>query len=117
MLLPKELAPQEDQGVIVAFGQAPEGATIEYTDKYGRMIEGILKEVPSVERYFVIAGFPTVTNVIGFVMLKDWDARDVSTADVQGMLFPQFMGIPGVMAFPTLPPPLGQQGFGQPVNF
>ncbi|GAB2623559.1 efflux RND transporter permease subunit [Novilysobacter erysipheiresistens] len=116
-LLPKELAPQEDQGVIVAFGQAPEGATIEYTDKYGRMIEGILKEVPSVERYFVIAGFPTVTNVIGFVMLKDWDERDVSTADVQGMLFPQFMGIPGVMAFPTLPPPLGQQGFGQPVNF
>ncbi|MGH8085374.1 MAG: efflux RND transporter permease subunit [Lysobacter sp.] len=117
VLLPKELAPQEDQGVIVAFGQGPEGATIDYTDKYGRMIEGILKEVPSVERYFVLSGFPTVTNVIGFVMLKDWDDRDVSTAEVQGQLFPQFMGIPGVMAYPTLPPPLGQQGFGQPVNF
>ena len=117
VLMPKELAPQEDQGVIVAFGQGPEGATIEYTDKYGRMIEGILSQVPSVERYFVLSGFPTVTNVIGFVMLSDWEDRDVSAAEVQGALFPQFMGIPGVMAYPTLPPPLGQQGFGQPVNF
>jgi len=41
----------------------------------------------------------------------------VSTADVQGQLFPQFMGIPGIMAFPTLPPPLGEDGFGQPVSF
>ena len=38
VLLPKELAPQEDQGVIVAFGQGPEGATIDYTDKYARMM-------------------------------------------------------------------------------
>ena len=117
VLLPKELAPQEDQGVIVAFGQGPEGATIDYTDKYARMMEGIFAQVPSVQRYFVLAGFPTVTNAIGFVMLKDWEDRDISAAEVQGQLFPQFMGIPGVMAFPTLPPPLGQQGFGQPVNF
>src|SRR5690606_19684737 len=117
VLMPKELPPQEDQGVIVAFGQGPEGATIDYTDKYGDMVECILRQVPSVERYFVLSGFPTVTNVIGFVMLSDWDDRDVSAAEVQGQLFPQFMGIPGVMAYPTLPPPLGQQGFGQPVNF
>ena len=34
-----------------------------------------------------------------------------------GALFPQFMGITGLMAFPVTPPPLGQGGFGQPVSF
>jgi len=116
--LPKELAPQEDQGFIIGFGQAPEGATVEYTDRYARQIEGMWKQTPKVERYFQIVGFPTVTTTIGFMMLKDWDERPgLSTAMVQGMLFPQFFSIPGVMAFPTLPPPLGGDGFGQPVSF
>ncbi|MDQ3493938.1 MAG: efflux RND transporter permease subunit [Pseudomonadota bacterium] len=115
--LPRELAPQEDQGFIIGFGVAPEGATVEYTDRYARMMEGMFAQIPQVQRYFQIVGFPSVTNTIGFVMLDDWEERDVTTAQVQGGLFPQFMGIPGIMAFPTLPPPLGQDGFGQPVSF
>jgi multidrug efflux pump len=115
--LPDELAPQEDQGFIIGFGMAPEGSTVAYTDRYARQMEGIFAQVPQVERYFTIVGFPAVTQTIGFVMLEDWEKRDVSTAQVQGQLFPQFMGIPGLMAFPTLPPPLGQDGFGQPVSF
>ncbi|MEO6365447.1 MAG: efflux RND transporter permease subunit, partial [Luteimonas sp.] len=115
--LPNELAPQEDQGFIIGFGIAPEGSTPEYTDRYARMMEGAFAGIPQVRQYFQIVGFPAVTNTIGFVMLKDWDERDVSTAEVQGQLFPQFMGIPGILAFPTLPPPLGQDGFGQPVSF
>ncbi|KGM56847.1 multidrug transporter AcrB [Lysobacter arseniciresistens ZS79] len=115
--LPRELAPQEDQGVIIGFGQAPEGSTVDYTDRYARMMEQGFASAPSVVSYFQLVGFPAVTNTIGFVMLEDWDERDVSVAEVQGALFPQFMGIPGIMAFPTLPPPLGQEGFGQPVNF
>lgn len=117
MTLPNELAPQEDQGFIIGFGVAPEGATVEYTDRYARQMEAAFERIPQVEQYFQIVGFPAVTQTIGFVMLKDWEQRDVSTAQVQGQLFPQFMGIPGIMAFPTLPPPLGQDGFGQPVNF
>ena len=116
-MLPNELAPQEDQGFIIGFGVAPEGSTPEYTDRYAKQMEGMFKQIPQVQQYFQIVGFPSVTNTIGFVMLKDWEQRDVSTADVQGQLFPQFMGIPGIMAFPTLPPPLGQDGFGQPVSF
>jgi multidrug efflux pump len=115
--LPDELAPQEDQGFIIGFGMAPEGSTVDYTDSYARQMEGMFARIPEVERYFVIVGFPAVTQTIGFVMLKDWGQRDVSTADVQGQLFPQFMGIPGIMAFPTLPPPLGEGGFGQAVSF
>ncbi|MFP7723090.1 efflux RND transporter permease subunit [Lysobacter sp. A3-1-A15] len=115
--LPDELAPQEDQGFIIGFGMAPEGATPEYTDTYARQMEAAFAGIPQVKQYFQIVGFPSVTQTIGFVMLQDWEDRDVSVQEVQGQLFPQFMAIPGIMAFPTLPPPLGQDGFGQPVNF
>jgi multidrug efflux pump len=116
-LLPKELAPQEDQGLVIGFGIAPEGSTVEYTDKYAKQMENIFAKTPHVDRYFQIVGFPSITQTIGFVGLQDWSQRDMGSADVQGMLFPQFMGIPGVMAFPVLPPALGQDGFGQPVSF
>ncbi len=115
--LPKELAPQEDQGFIIGFGIAPEGSTVEYTDRYARQMEAAFAQVTPVDQYFQIVGFPDVTKTVGFVRLKDWEERDVSTEEVQAQLFTKFMGIPGIMAFPTLPPPLGQDGFGQPVSF
>ncbi len=117
MALPKELAPQEDQGLVIGFGIAPEGSTVPYTDRYAQQMEKTFAGLPEVDRYFQIVGFPSVTNTIGFVGLKDWGARERSSAEIQGQLFGQFMGIPGILAFPTLPPPLGQGGFGQPLNF
>src|SRR4029079_16375034 len=62
-------------------------------------------------------GFNGVTSAIGFVGLKDWSERKRTADDVANSLFPQFMGISGLMAFPLTPQPLGQNGFGQPVSF
>ncbi len=116
-LLPNELAPQEDQGLVIGFGMAPEGSTPEYTDGYARQMEAMFAKLDGVDRYFQIVGFPTVTQTIGFVGLKDWSERSQPASAYQGMLFPQFMGIPGIMAFPVLPPPLGADDFGQPISF
>jgi multidrug efflux pump len=116
-LMPQELAPQEDQGMIIGFGIAPEGSTVAYTDRYAKQMEAAFANIPEVSRYFIIVGFPSVTNTIGFVGLQDWAERDRNAAAITGQLFPAFGSIPGIMAFPTQPPPLGQQGFGQPVNF
>jgi multidrug efflux pump len=115
--LPEELAPQEDQGIIIGFGTAPEGATIDYTDRYAKEMEDIFSALPEQSRFFSIVGFNGVTTAIGFVGLKDWSERERSAQQITQGLFPQFMGIAGLMAFPITPPPLGQQGFGQPVNF
>jgi multidrug efflux pump len=115
--LPHELAPPEDQGLVIGFGTAPEGASIDYTDKYAHEMEEIFKGIPEKNRFFEIVGFNGVTSAIGFVGLKDWSERERSAQDVAGALFPQFMGITGIMAFPVTPPPLGQNGFGQPVSF
>ena len=117
LTLPSELAPQEDQGFVMGFGIAPQGATVDYTDKYARQIEGILEKTDGVEGVFQIVGFPDITTTIGFALLKDWSQRPMPASAMAGMLFPQFMGVPGVMAFPITPPPLGQQDFGQPVSF
>ncbi len=44
--LPNELAPPEDQGLVVGFAVAPEGATIDYTDTYAKQMEGGVQEDP-----------------------------------------------------------------------
>jgi multidrug efflux pump len=115
--LKSELAPVEDRGVILGVFLGPEGATLDYTDKYARQLEGIYGKTPDVERYFVVAGNPTVSQGISFVGLSDWKQRKRSAGEVVKELFPKFMGIPGVLAFPVLPPSLGQSPRERPVNF
>jgi multidrug efflux pump len=115
--LPDELAPPEDQGIIIGFGSAPEGSTIEYSDRYAQEMEAFMAALPEQLRRFSFTGFNGVTNIITFAALKDWDERERSAAQIAQSLFPQFMGIAGIMAFPVTPPPLGQGGFGQPVSF
>ena len=116
-LLPNEIAPQEDQGLVIGFATAPEGATIDYTDTYAKKMEAILGSVEEKDRVFEIVGFNGVTSAIGFVGLKDWSERQRSAQTIAGSLFPQFMGVSGLTAYPVTPPPLGQNGFGQPVSF
>ncbi len=115
--LPEELAPTEDQGLIIGFGVAPDGATIEFTDRYTQQMAAIFAELPEQSRYFGFSGFNGVTNAIVFVGLKDWRERDRSASDIANELFQKFSGIAGIMAFPSTPAPLGLRDFGQPVRF
>ena len=116
--LPDELAPAEDQGGVLGFASAPEGATLEYTNRYALQMERTYRDlVPEVANIFAVAGFNGVTNAIAFVSLVPWEDRERSAQQVAQALFPAFMSIPGVMAFPVNPPPLGQRDFGQPLRF
>ena len=115
--LPEELAPAEDQGTIIGIGSAPEGATIDYTDRYTLQAVEMLAALPERDRYFGFVGFNGVTNAITFVKLVDWRERDRSAQQIAGSLFPQFSSIAGIRAFPITPPPLGVRDFGQPVRF
>src|SRR3546814_16997784 len=77
-VLKSELAPFEDQGTVAVLGTAPEGATLEYTDKYALQIEEILAAVPELQGYLVISGSPTVQNLIIFSRLIAWGAPEHS---------------------------------------
>ena len=107
VMLPKELAPTEDRGWIFTAIRAPEGATLDYTDHYTRMVEGIYEALPAKDRMFTAIGlFGPVTDGFMFVGLKPHGQRPSSQALAQ-MIFPRLMAIPGVLAFAFPPPGLG----------
>ncbi len=115
--LKSELAPTEDRGTIVGIGIAPEGSTLDFTDKYARQMEALYKQVPEIEQYFVVTGFPTVSQVISFSRLKDWEQRTRSQQEIVAELGRRMFGIPGILAFAVNPPSLGQSPVEKPVQF
>jgi multidrug efflux pump len=115
--LKSELTPTEDRGYVIGIAIAPEGATIDFTDKYAKRIEEILSRVPEVDKYFMVVGFPVVNQAISFSLLKPWESRTRRASDIVASLGPQYFGIPGVMAFPVNPPSLGQSPVAKPLQF
>ncbi|HEY3215703.1 MAG TPA: efflux RND transporter permease subunit [Candidatus Eisenbacteria bacterium] len=118
--LPQELVPVEDRGWIFNIVLAPEGSTLEYTDRYMRQTEAIYSKTDGVEAYFAAVGLGfggpgRVTDGFMFVRLKPYNQRPRSQQIVQ-KVFPLVFGIPGVLAIPINPPSLGG-GFGSPVQF
>jgi multidrug efflux pump len=117
-VLPSELSPIEDRGFIIGIGIAPEGSTIDFTDSYAKRMEFFYSQVPIVEKYFMVVGFPVVNQAISFVKVKDWSERSVKVQQVAGELAPKLFGaIPGILAFPITPPSLGQSPIEKPVQF
>ncbi|MDZ4315687.1 MAG: efflux RND transporter permease subunit [Azonexus sp.] len=116
-MLKSELAPVEDRGIVIGVFSGPDGATLDYTEKYASQLEQIYSETKDVERYFVVAGNPTVSQGISFVGLTDWSERDRRSTDIAKELLPKFRDIPGVLAFPLTPASLGQGSRERPVNF
>ncbi len=115
--LKSELAPVEDRGIIFGMFVGPEGATLDYTERYARQIEAIYSQTKDAERYFVVAGNPTVSQGISILGLTDWNDRTRRSPEIAKELFPKFGAIPGVMAFPITPPSLGQSPRERPLNF
>ena len=117
VMLPKELVPTQDQGWLFTFIKAPEGATLEYTDRYTRMVEGTYDQLPAKDRMFTAIGlFGPVTDGFMFVGLKPRSQRPPAQA-LQQQLFGRMMAIPGVLAFPIVPSGLGGGGFGGEVAY
>jgi multidrug efflux pump len=112
-----ELAPYEDRGVIAMPVRAPEGATLEYTARYLDAIDEITAQYPEFDRRFFFMGGGQVSQAFGVLRTVDWDERELSTRDLQQRLLPQILALPGVSAFPTTPPSLGQGFRSQPLNF
>jgi len=113
----RELAPLEDRAIIVSIISGPEGASIDYTQKYALAIERIMRGIKEADRVFVVAGSPSVTQGITFTRLVDWGDRDRTVQDIIRELQPQLLGIPGVLAFAVAPASLGQSVRERPINF
>ena len=113
----QELSPLEDRGVILANVNAPDGATLEYTNRYAQALEEMGKPFKEFDRIFANVGNPTVAQASVVYRTVDWDKRTRSTIEMARELQPKFNALPGVTAFPITPPSLGQGFRERPLNF
>jgi multidrug efflux pump len=121
-LLPRELVPTEDRSAAFGIVLAPEGSTLEYTDAYMRQVENRLLPLPEREGLFsgIGLGFNgpgRVTDGFLFLTLKRGKERQKTQQQLVQELFPQLLGIPGVLAFVINPPSLGGEFNFSPVEY
>ena len=113
----QELSPLEDRGTILATINAPDGSTLEYTDRYARSLERMGQAYPEFDRIFANMGNPTVGQGTVVYRAVDWDERQRTTLEIARELGAKFNGLPGINAFPITPPSLGQGFRERPLNF
>ncbi len=113
----QELAPLEDRGTILATVNAPDGSTLEYTDRYARSLEKFGQAYPEFDRIFANMGNPTVGQGSVVYRAVDWDERKRTTLEIAREMGAKFNSLPGVNAFPITPPSLGQGFRERPLNF
>jgi len=104
-IVPRGFLPQEDQGYFITIVQAPEGVSLNYTEKVLENIEGIMRRkdekgnpaYPEIENIFSIAGFSfsgnTPNNGIVFATLKPWKERVRSSDSIIGGMAPKPFGL------------------------
>jgi multidrug efflux pump len=113
----RELAPLEDRGQVLAVVTAPDGSTLDYTEKYVRALERIGDGYKEFDRIFVTVGNPTVSQASVFYRAVDWEKRSRTTLEMAREMQPKMAALPGVTTFPITPPSLGQGFRERPVNF
>lgn len=112
-----ELSPMEDRGVILATVNAPDGATLEYTNRYAQALERLGQGYKEFDRVFANVGNPTVSQASVVYRATDWEERKRTTLELARELGPKTNGLPGVNAFIVTPPSLGQGFRERPLNF
>ncbi|HOM13448.1 MAG TPA: efflux RND transporter permease subunit, partial [Rubrivivax sp.] len=113
----QELSPLEDRGTVLASFSAPDGATLEYTDRYARELEKIGRDYPEFDRIYANVGNPTVSQGSVVYRAVDWEERQRSTLQLAREMQGRISSLPGVSAFPVTPPSLGQGFRSRPLNF
>ena len=102
-----ELAPTEDEGGIFVILQSAPDASLEASVKGAQAVAQSLKPLPETKYVWSVA----MTGMgFGGMQAKDWAERERSTKEIQGEAFMHVSQIPGIRAFPALPPPLPGAG-------
>ncbi|MDH1009663.1 multidrug efflux RND transporter permease subunit [Pseudomonas nicosulfuronedens] len=117
MFTHKELAPEEDQGIVFIMANAPQTANLDYLSKYTAEFEGIFRKFPEYYSAFQINGYNGVQTGIGGMLLKPWDERERSQMELLHAVQGELDKIPGLQIFGFNLPSLPGTGEGLPFQF
>jgi multidrug efflux pump len=111
-----ELAPQEDQGIIISFITAAPNATLAQTQLNTRQVFDIIKGYPETDHVFQFDGVNGLNTAVAGMVTKPWDKRKRTTMQLNPQVQMQLGGIAGAQAVSFLRPPLPGTS-GLPVQF
>ena len=114
--LPQELSPTEDRGMIRVMAITPEGATVDFTDRYFTEVEDhLLDNLDEGTTVYAISGISM--GAIAFVTLPDWDDRNESQMEITSRLNKGLQNTAlGLRVFASNPQSLGQRGDSKDVQ-
>jgi multidrug efflux pump len=117
MFSKSELAPEEDQGIVFLFANAPQPTNLDYMNAYTDQFVKIFKEFPEYYSSFQINGFDGVQSGIGGFLLKPWDERERTQMELLPIVQGRLNDIPGLQIFGFNLPSLPGTGQGLPFQF
>ena len=117
MFSKSELAPEEDQGIVFIFANAPQPTNLDYLNRYTAEFTTIFKEFPEYYSSFQINGFDGVQSGIGGFLLKPWGERERSQMELLPAVQQRLNDIPGLQIFGFNLPSLPGTGEGLPFQF
>ena len=103
MFSQRELAPEEDQGVVFGVVQAAANSTVDQTTLFTQQIYDVYRAMPEAESIFQIT-FPT--GGFGGMVTKPWSERSKTTQQLLMESMGPLSTIPGVRVIPLTPPAL-----------
>ncbi len=115
--IPSELAPAEDNGVVVFQGNAPSNANLDFIEDSMNQVNKVLTEQKSVEYAQVFSGIPAANQAFGLATLKPWSERTESQAEVANDVAKKIKDIPQMSVAAFQMPSLPGAGGGFPVQF
>ncbi|TDR71451.1 efflux RND transporter permease subunit [Paludibacterium purpuratum] len=102
-----ELAPEEDQGIVLGQVVGAPNATANQMLTYANLMFQASRAMPEYQQMFQITGTPTVNAGIGGVLVKPWSERSRSAHQIQMELQQRWNKIAGARVaafqFPPLP--------------
>ncbi|PVY75972.1 multidrug efflux pump [Tamilnaduibacter salinus] len=117
MFSQSELAPDEDQGILLFQGTAPQNATLDYLQKYGTEMQETFESLPGYEETFMLLGLQSPNTVFGGFKMKPWSEREISQFEVQPQVQEGLKEITGLKTAVFPIPALPGSGGGFPFQF
>jgi len=99
----RELAPNEDQGVVFSYVQASANSTLDQTKLFASEIHDVYRSFPEADSIFQIT---LPTGGFGGMVTKPWSQRSKTTSQLLLESAGKLSGIAGIRAIPRTPDPL-----------